>query len=132
MTPLTCPKCGKPLVSVSYREIEVDRCRQCGGIWFDAQEAEKLREIKGSETLDDSEVNLHPESLNSQQQKLFCPRCRRSMIRMLDIDQHSIWYEKCPKCQGIWFDAGEFKQFKRNFRSKTVVDWVKNVLSFEK
>jgi Zn-finger nucleic acid-binding protein len=38
------------------------------------------------------------------------------MIRMVDIDQHCIWYEKCPACYGVWLDAGEFKNFKDNFQ----------------
>jgi Zn-finger nucleic acid-binding protein len=41
-----------------------------------------------------------------------CPRCRTKMTRLVDIDQYCIWYEVCPKCQGVWLDAGEFTQLR--------------------
>jgi uncharacterized protein len=37
-----CPKCGQPLQEERYHKIQVDRCTACGGIWFDAGEAESL------------------------------------------------------------------------------------------
>jgi Zn-finger nucleic acid-binding protein len=46
---------------------------------------------------------------------------------MVDIDQHSIWYEKCPGCQGVWLDAGEFKDFKENFQPRGILDRVRKV-----
>jgi Zn-finger nucleic acid-binding protein len=49
------------------------------------------------------------------------------MMQILDIDEYTLWYEKCPKCQGIWFDAGEFKKFKQNFLPKSVLDLTRQV-----
>ena len=39
---MRCPKCGQPLEEERYHKIQVDRCRACGGVWFDAGEAESL------------------------------------------------------------------------------------------
>ncbi|NEO25701.1 MAG: zf-TFIIB domain-containing protein [Kamptonema sp. SIO4C4] len=109
-----CPKCGGKMEQVAYANIEIDRCQDCHGLWFDAQEAEKLKQIDGSEILDDGNPELG-RYYNRNRTKISCPRCRAKMSQMLDIDRYSIWYEKCPKCQGIWLDAGEFKKFKDNF-----------------
>lgn len=39
---MKCPKCGQDLQEERYHRIKVDRCAACGGIWFDAGEAESL------------------------------------------------------------------------------------------
>lgn len=37
-----CPKCGLPLHTVKFREVDIDRCFHCNGTWLDAGELEKL------------------------------------------------------------------------------------------
>ena len=37
-----CPKCGGHLKAETYHEIQIERCPDCLGVWFDAGEAETL------------------------------------------------------------------------------------------
>jgi hypothetical protein len=37
-----CPKCDGALMEISYDEVEIDRCTQCGGVWLDPGELERL------------------------------------------------------------------------------------------
>lgn len=120
MNSIICPKCERNLEPVVYNKIEVDRCPNCAGIWFDSLEAEQLKKIKGSEKLDISAPNAN-NPYDRLLRKIACPKCSTTLIRMLDIDKHSIWYEKCPACQGVWLDAGEFQKFKQNFQSKGIL-----------
>ena len=39
---MKCPKCGGDLKTEEYHAIQVDRCPDCLGVWFDAGEAEQL------------------------------------------------------------------------------------------
>ena len=39
---LRCPKCGGHLKTETLHDIQVDRCPDCLGVWFDAGEAESL------------------------------------------------------------------------------------------
>ena len=127
MNPTTCPKCGGSLEQVTCGGIEVDRCLYCKGIWFDSFEAEQLKAIEGSESLDIGDPKTGSQ-LDRITGEIDCPRCQAKMIRMVDIDQHCIWYEKCPVCQGVWLDAGEFKNFKDNFkRHDGILGQVRNV-----
>ena len=127
MNPKNCPKCAGSLEQVTCAGIEVDRCLYCKGIWFDSLEAEKLKAINGSEHL----LDIGDPEAGSQLDKITgdvdCPRCRHQMIRMVDIDQHCIWYEKCPACHGVWLDAGEFKKFKGNFNRQGILRQARNV-----
>ncbi|MGV2826666.1 zf-TFIIB domain-containing protein [Myxosarcina sp. GI1(2024)] len=131
---LDCPKCSGNLKTVIYRDIEVDRCERCHGIWFDSLEAETLGKITGSEIIDLGTIEPNGELLEHSNRDIRCPRCQQPMLQMIDIDKYQIWYEKCPICQGIWLDAGEFKQFKRNFQSQNIWNLVRrkldNLLNF--
>jgi len=35
---MKCPKCGLNLVEINYKNIKVDKCTYCEGIWLDAGE----------------------------------------------------------------------------------------------
>lgn len=126
MTQLQCPKCQGTLESVVYSNIEVDRCTSCQGIWFDSQEAQELKKVQGSESIDtgDAATGKKFDSVED----INCPKCQTKMTKMVDIDQPHIRYEKCPVCYGIWFDAGEFKDYKE----ETISDIFKGIFSQER
>ena len=127
MNPTICPKCGGSLEQVVCAGIEVDRCLCCKGIWFDSLEAEKLKAIKGSESLLDIGDPKTGTQLDQITEFINCLRCGTRMTRMVDIDQHCIWYEKCPVCHGVWLDAGEFKNFKDNFKRPGILGQAKKM-----
>jgi Zn-finger nucleic acid-binding protein len=126
MHPTICPKCAGRLEQVICAGIEVDRCLYCKGIWFDSFEAETLKAVKGSESLDIGNPETGTQ-LDQITRDVDCPRCDTKMTRMVDIDQHCIWYEKCLVCHGVWLDAGEFKKFKDNFNRPGILEQAKNV-----
>lgn len=45
---MRCPKCGFELQSIVYRGVIIDKCFNCGGIYLDDGELEKLAGKKGS------------------------------------------------------------------------------------
>jgi Zn-finger nucleic acid-binding protein len=45
---MRCPKCGGHLFTEAYHQIQVDRCPDCLGVWFDAGEAEQVIKESGS------------------------------------------------------------------------------------
>ena len=110
MSQLKCPKCQGNLEAVVYSNVEVDRCTNCKGLWFDSLEAQTLKNIKGSESIDtgDPETGSKFDEIGD----VNCPKCHTKMTKMVELKQSHIWYEKCPVCYGVWFDAGEFKDFK--------------------
>jgi Zn-finger nucleic acid-binding protein len=122
-----CPKCGGELQAVSQDSIEVDRCAQCGGLWFDRLEADRLLKAKGSANAVDTGDAKVGEQQN-QQGKIECPRCHTPMIRMVDLEQHHIWYESCTVCYGKWFDAGEFK----DLQQESIVDFFRDLFTRER
>ena len=107
---MECPKCQAQFETVSFAEIEVERCVSCRGLWFDMLEQDDLVKIKGSEAIDIGEDEVGEKYSNMRDIK--CPQCAQHMIPMVDKDQFHIKYESCPSCYGTFFDAGEFRDLK--------------------
>lgn len=107
---------------VEYNTIEVDRCTNCKGIWFDMLEAEQLKEMRGSEKIDigDPEIGEKYNKID----KVNCPKCNTLMAKMVDNNQPHIWYESCDICYGMFFDAGEFSDYKE----ENILDFFKDIL----
>jgi phage FluMu protein Com len=45
---MKCPKCGATLVETEFHHIKLDKCPECGGLWFDKGEIEMLEHIDQS------------------------------------------------------------------------------------
>lgn len=123
---MECPKCGHPMEPVAFGDVEVDRCTLCKGLWFDLLEHEQLKEMPGSEVIDcgDPEVG----AVFNRDDRIRCPRCAGPMIRMVDPQQPHIWYESCGVCFGVYFDAGEFTDYKRH----TLADFFRRLRARER
>ena len=109
---MECPKCGHPMEQVVYNDIEVDRCTLCKGLWFDSLEHEQLKAMPGSEAIDIGDPEIG--AIFNRDDRITCPRCAGQMIRMVDRDQPHIWYESCGSGHGVFFDAGEFTDYKQH------------------
>jgi Zn-finger nucleic acid-binding protein len=107
---MKCPKCtDTELVqrNVKGKDLVVDCCPKCRGIWFDSAELEAAMPTAVNELhVPDRAVKL----------KLPCPRCQERLY-MFQYPQTRVAVEMCKKCKGLWLDGGEFKQIHtvRNF-----------------
>lgn len=43
---MRCPKCGMELIEIDYKNIKVDKCSECDGIWLDAGELETASKLE--------------------------------------------------------------------------------------
>ncbi len=48
---MRCPKCGMQLITINYKDIEVDKCSECQGVWLDAGELEAVSKL-GTSSID--------------------------------------------------------------------------------
>ncbi len=118
---MKCPKCDAPMEKVEYHSIEVDRCTNCKGLWLDRSEKEQLKKMKGSEAIDVGDPKKGAEYNEIEQ--IECPVCTTQMVRMVDVKQPHIWYESCPICYGVFFDAGEF----RDYKEESILDFFRDL-----
>ncbi len=122
---LECPKCHRPMAQVTFGGVTVDRCTGCSGIWFDFHEEAKLKEMRGSQSIEGNRPSAAVAKQLNAMPYVSCPRCEGNieMTRLVVNNQAHIWYESCPSCRGIYFDAGEFA----DFRLYTPLDMLKNL-----
>ena len=45
---MMCPKCGMELIEIDYKNIRIDKCSECDGIWLDAGELDRVSKIEKS------------------------------------------------------------------------------------
>jgi Zn-finger nucleic acid-binding protein len=116
---MICPKCSAAMESVVFEKIEVERCTACHGLFFEARKADKLKVLPGSEAIDIGTAEEGQK--HNSHDRIRCPRDTTPMVRIVDRKQSHIHLETCPVCQGTFFDAGEFSDWKH----ETVLDVIK-------
>lgn len=104
-------------------ETRVDRCQSCFGIWFRGSDFLSLRKVQGSEKIDVGPAELGREF--DQAIYVPCPDCGKPMERSSHPSQPHIRFEACPGGHGVFFDAGEY----RDFKEKTIGDLFRRMIS---
>jgi len=98
------------MATETFETAAFARCGGCQGLWIGAQELQALRQMKGADTIDTGS-HADGQRLNAKDD-IDCPQCEVRLAKRVDVDQHHIWYEQCPQCQGVFLDAGEFRDLK--------------------
>jgi Zn-finger nucleic acid-binding protein len=105
---MICPVCDQAMVIVEYRDIELDYCTNCKGVWFDSGELELLLETADLENysvfIDD--IVDKPEA-NTSEKKRKCPICNAKMKKAFIDEGNQILIDICRQEHGIWFDNKE-------------------------
>lgn len=110
---MNCPRCKNELRPVSVKNVTIDVCDSCEGVWFDADELSVIIESSYEEINKSSvsksliaDKNTAPGSNISE---ISCPRCNISMQNYTYSYDSSVKLDRCPSCYGIWVDDGEIK-----------------------
>lgn len=101
--------------ATEFQGVEVDRCSNCHGIWFDAGERDWLLGEDAARALDTGDPDVGART--NQIVRYRCPRCDGGMLRKQDHGHSALQYEECTSCRGSFFDAGEFTRLIRNSRT---------------
>ena len=106
---MKCPKCLSAMEVINYNDVEIDRCTDCHGLFFDKLEKEIMKSLEGAESID-----IGDEFLGARLNEILdvpCPRCKVKMDHVIETEPFEIKFESCPKCHGAYFDAGEFRDY---------------------
>ena len=104
------------MVVFELDKVEIDHCVSCGGSWFDKGEMDLLSEDPKEEELFQAHFN---QKLLSGEKPRRCPICLKRMRKLLYEDAHrQICVDRCPKCEGIWFDRGELETVIKSQRAE--------------
>lgn len=107
-----CPKCDVPLFILHFKDIEVDFCDRCRGLWLDAGELEALLERTGA-CADDPLLHFQQQrGVLPNGRPHLCPRCDEPLreIQVERAGSPSLTLDRCPRGHGLWFDADELQR----------------------
>lgn len=91
-----CPGCRGRMQRFFAVGVELDRCRECQGVWLDAGELSEvlLRDLR-----------VHKVAGQSARLCAFCDTPMRPALLPGDVS-----VETCEHCRGIYLDEGELEQ----------------------
>lgn len=98
---MRCPDCKKSMVILEYKEVELDFCPTCRGVWLDEGELEQILHDR------DAAMNL-VDWTGGRKGERRCPRCMEKM-HVIKLPNGGPEIDVCPAACGIWFDQGELR-----------------------
>jgi len=108
---MNCPVCKNAMITLELRNVEIDYCTNCSGIWLDAGELELL--------LGDAEqagqlLRSFKIDKNCTEAARKCPICLKRMEKtVVGLKPPLLLIDKCPRNDGLWFDKGELRDILR-------------------
>ncbi len=117
---MICPVCKSDMIVVEHRQIELDYCPSCQGVWFDSGELELLLESAGLDSPALLAGLAGSAEASSKEKKRRCPICLRKMKKTVIGKEPEILLDVCSRGDGIWFDGGELAQLVEQLAGKTI------------
>ena len=124
---MKCPRCKIQLEEKTIREysyqIEVDECGNCGGIWFDESELQKIENVREAVMWENRKLPKRRDQLKG----LVCPKCKdgRLMKKAEHPRDEKVILDYCENCRGIWLDKGELEAIQKENIVKTIWNFMK-------
>jgi len=112
-----CPNCEVFLDTLTLdekKELYIEQCRHCHGIFLDYGELETImeREIVKNDRYEFKKIRQildNPISREKEIRYKKCPECRTMMSRLNYKQKSGVIIDRCVKC-GYWLDGGELRQ----------------------
>jgi Zn-finger nucleic acid-binding protein len=102
-----CMSCGTEMINNLVlrggEHIAYDMCPECGSLWLDAGELDKLAyQVDGS-----IEFSSQEPAEGAHGQRRPCPRCKGiTLDKVSFIGSEDIVLDRCDNCGGFWLDGG--------------------------
>lgn len=103
---------------MEHRQIELDYCTKCEGVWFDANELDLLLQSAQLAAPGFGIASLagRPPAQPAAR-PLKCPICKQGM-KEVAVGRPAINIDVCKQADGIWFDGGELQTLLRQLADK--------------
>ncbi len=114
---MQCPRCKNTMTEMNNHDVTIDVCfNGCGGIWFDPYEFKKMDEVHESDESFLAQLSESRNKLIGLSDKIDCPKCdSQPFYRRFFSVAKNVEMDECPKCGGVWLDAGELTQIYKTF-----------------
>lgn len=104
---MQCPNCKHELKKIIYKDVEIDQCLNCEGLWFDGDE---LRMVKDREDEFlrwlDIDLFIDAKQFAGGYSSMMCSRDGNSLYE-ISYNSTDIKIDVCRVCKGVWLDKEE-------------------------
>ena len=120
---MECPQCNVEMEELSGDDMSLQRCSNCEGLWTDVAELNRILLHNNLPGLESMGGKPNPDELSR-----ICPTDHCDMIVIEGGPKHSLRFETCEVCGGIWLEPegqvssvkeaiGELVGFFKRFRN---------------
>ena len=108
-----CPKCGAEIENIVYANINVERCRNCKGLFLDYNDI--INPASKKLTIEYAKKRSDAKALDEM--VIPCPKCHVLMKKKrAGASKNKLILDICPACNGIWFDFGELERYEKTIK----------------
>ncbi len=99
---MDCPRCSVELAELKQDESTMNRCAECGGLWIDVTDLNKVLLHANLPALTSIAGSANPDEMTGD-----CPVCQVEMVVVEGGERKAMSYDTCESCGGIWLDGDE-------------------------
>jgi Zn-finger nucleic acid-binding protein len=114
---MKCPKCKTSDLQKNDFNSPLT-CPDCKGIWISDKDAANVPESVLVESPSPS-----PDNASMDNKTGVCPAGHGIMLRAKVDTDNPFYLERCSKCGGIWFDAGEWQRLAQSHLKDNLPDF---------
>jgi Zn-finger nucleic acid-binding protein len=129
---MKCPKCDdKNLGEIKINGVKVNRCKNCGGLWFDRDELKIVRDYR-DENLSwlDFDLWKDGDKLTVSGKSINCPLDGKPLFK-IRCGNTDVMVDVCLECHGIWLDKDELNKIisalKEKINSETIPEYLNDL-----
>ncbi|MCK5475341.1 MAG: zf-TFIIB domain-containing protein [Candidatus Pacebacteria bacterium] len=129
---MKCPKCRlEDLKEIEINDVKIDRCKYCGGLWFDKDELKVTRDSRDKNLSwldfdlweDGSKLMVSGRSVN-------CPKDGKPLFK-IKYGNTDVMVDICLDCHGVWLDKNELdkiiSELKEKINSETMPEYLSDL-----
>ncbi|MFO0617775.1 MAG: zf-TFIIB domain-containing protein [Polyangiaceae bacterium] len=112
---LVCPHCRRRLATVRVKDVELNGCGACGGIWVDNASAQNL--VKAPDAVFEDLATRCAAGARNRSKRAAAPVCARCRVPLDPAKNGQLELDVCT-LHGTWFDAFELAGLIRSLLAK--------------
>ncbi len=99
---MDCPRCSVELNEISQGDSTIQRCGECGGLWVDVADLNKMLLHANLPSLPAIGGYVNPDEIAGM-----CPACHVDLVAVEGGEKRMLHYDTCESCGGIWVEGEE-------------------------
>jgi len=127
---MKCPKCKLgELKETKINGVKIDRCENCGGLWFEKDELKTVRDHRdGNLSWLDFDLWEDKDKLTVSGKSIDCPKDGKHLFK-IKYGNTDVLVDICLDCHGVWLDREELDKIISELKEKVNFETIPEYIS---